>query len=132
MKLGNRMTKQKRIILDLLKNTTSHPTADWVYEQAKKILPEISLGTVYRNLHLLNQLGEISVLNYGSSYCRYDGNPSNHYHFVCESCGRVFDVDLPVQEQLEKEVTAQSGFKILKHRLEFYGYCSSCQARNPN
>ncbi|WP_265332426.1 Fur family transcriptional regulator [Zhaonella formicivorans] len=124
------MTKQKKVILDVLKNTDTHPTADWIYEKARKTLPDISLGTVYRNLHVLKELGEISELNYGSSYSRYDGNPAAHYHFVCEACGKVLDVDLPVQTKLNDEVASQMGLKVTHHRLEFYGLCDECQTKN--
>ena len=129
MKLGTRMTKQKKVILEVVKNTKSHPTADWVYEQARKVLPDISLGTVYRNLHMLSQLGIISELNYSSSHTRYDGNPEPHYHFVCEKCGKILDVDLPVQSQLEELVEQALGLEIKNHRLEFYGECEECKGR---
>ena len=91
-----RMTKQRKQILEVLKNTNTHPTADEIYEEVKKEIPNISLGTVYRNLNVLSEMDEIMILDYGSSYSRFDGNPKNHYHFKCEQCGKVFD--------LEKEV----------------------------
>lgn len=127
MKLGSRMTKQKKVILEVVQNTKTHPTADWIYEQARKTLPDISLGTVYRNLHMLTELGIISELNYGSSHTRYDGNPENHYHFVCEKCGKVIDVEMPVQYHLEEQVARNMGVKVKKHRLEFYGECEECK-----
>lgn len=124
---GKRMTKQKKVILDILRNTDTHPTADWIYAQARKILPDISLGTVYRNLGVLKEAGEIMELSYGSTYSRYDGNPENHYHFVCLECGRITDLDMPVHHELEKEAEASGCGKILYHRLEFYGICPECQ-----
>ncbi|GAV23082.1 Fur family transcriptional regulator [Carboxydothermus pertinax] len=130
MAATTRMTRQKKVIIDILKNTKSHPTADWIYEQARKIIPDISLGTVYRNLRLLTQMGEILELNYGSSYSRFDGNPLPHYHFVCEKCGRVFDVDLPIFSNLNQEVEAQTGFLVKNHRLEFYGTCLDCRQKS--
>ena len=121
-----RMTKQKKVILEVLKSTTSHPTADWVYEQAKKQIPDISLGTVYRNLNLLRDLGEIIELNYGSSQRRFDGKQINHYHFTCEACYRVYDLDLPVHKEIDKLVEKETGHKVQHHRLEFYGICKEC------
>ncbi|GAW93005.1 Fur family transcriptional regulator [Calderihabitans maritimus] len=126
MPKAKRMTKQKQTILEILRSTTCHPTADWIYEQARKKLPDISLGTVYRNLNVLRDEGEIMELNYGSTFSRFDGNPRNHYHFVCESCGQVYDVDYPVQNQLEKVIEEKTGARVQYHRLEFYGICSAC------
>lgn len=123
---AQRMTRQKKVILEILRGTKTHPTADWVYEQARKELPEISLGTVYRNLNVLRESGQIMELNYGSTFSRFDGNPANHYHFVCEQCGSVMDLDLPVLEQLEQEVASRTGLKVSHHRLEFYGLCPQC------
>lgn len=129
MSKKHRMTKQKRIIMEILRGTTSHPTADWVYEQARKQIPDISLGTVYRNLNNLKEMGEIMELCYGSSFSRYDGNPENHYHFHCLECGRVLDLDMPINRDLEKQVEESSGHKVEKHRLEFYGVCCECNKK---
>jgi len=93
-KTSTRMTKQRKAILKILENTDIHPTADWIYEQVKKEIPNISLGTVYRNLNVLSEMGKIMTLDYGSSYSRFDGNPRNHYHFKCEKCEKVFDVEI--------------------------------------
>ncbi len=121
-----RMTKQKRIILEILRNTDCHPSADWVYEQAKKQIPDISLGTVYRNLNVLKDLGEILELNYGSTYSRYDGHATNHYHFVCEHCNKLVNVDMPVYQGLDKMVQDTMNFQVNYHRMEFYGVCDDC------
>ncbi|MDI3280460.1 MAG: transcriptional repressor [Bacillota bacterium] len=125
-----RMTRQRQRILEVLRSTTSHPTADWVYEQVRREIPDISLGTVYRNLKVLKESGEIMELNYGSTFSRYDGNPVNHYHFQCEECGRIYDLDLPVQEELNRAASQSSGFHVTHHRLEFYGTCRACLAGN--
>jgi Fur family ferric uptake transcriptional regulator/Fur family peroxide stress response transcriptional regulator len=122
-----RMTKQKKIILDILQNTKCHPTADWIYQEARKILPEISLGTVYRNLRILKEQGKILELNYGSTFSRYDGNSSNHYHFVCQKCGKVFDVDMDRIDYIENEVNKKLDAVVINHRLEFYGICKDCK-----
>ena len=125
-----RKSKQREAIIKVVKGTTSHPTADWVYEQVRKELPNISLGTVYRNLNLLQREGEILELNFGNTLSRFDGNTRNHYHFRCEGCGRIFDVDEPVHKEMEKGVAQKTGFKVFNHRLEFRGLCKDCQARN--
>jgi Fur family peroxide stress response transcriptional regulator len=124
-----RNTRQRDAILNILRNTDSHPTADWVYEQARKIIPGISKGTVYRNLNLLKEAGEISELNLSGTMSRYEGKPENHYHFRCEQCGRVFDLDQPVNKDLDNEIAAKTGFKVSYHQLEFRGLCHDCQKK---
>lgn len=126
---ARRSTRQRETILRVLRSTKSHPTADWIYDQTRKYIPNISLGTVYRNLNVLREMGEIMELNYGPELSRYDGNPVNHYHFFCQSCGRVFDLELPVQTGLEEMVKRESGHQVHGHRLEFYGICRDCLAQ---
>jgi len=123
-----RKTKQRDLILKTLRSTTCHPTADWIYEKVKKEMPNISLGTVYRNLGMLKELGEIIELDYGSKHSRYDGNPQNHYHFVCVECEKVIDVkSCEVDKQLEKCVAIENDVEVLYHRTEFYGLCEDCK-----
>ncbi len=125
-----RMTKQRKIILDVLKNTKIHPTADWVYDQVREVLPNISLGTVYRNLKVLKEMGEIMELDFGSTYSRFDGNPENHYHFVCNDCERVYDVEMPTNETLVQKANNVTDHDVEEHRLEFYGMCRECRERS--
>ena len=122
-----RRTRQKEAILEVLRSTTSHPTADWVYDEVKKEIPNISLGTVYRNLRVLCQLGEVLELVLCGSLTRFDARSDNHYHFRCVKCGQVFDVDEPVNTEMDKTAARRTGFKIKYHRLEFYGLCLECQ-----
>lgn len=105
----------------------SHPTADWIYGEVRKEIPNISQGTVYRNLRLLCKDGEILELGLCGASTRFDGRLDNHYHFRCEKCGQVFDVDEPVNEDINRRVAQKTGFKILSHRLEFRGLCGDCQ-----
>jgi len=122
-----RKSKQREAILRVLKNTSSHPTVQWLYDQVRSEIPNISLGTVYRNLKLLKQEGQIIELNLEDTLSRFDGNAQNHYHFRCERCSRVFDVDKPVNKSLDKKVAEKTGFKISHHILEFRGLCQDCQ-----
>ena len=78
-----RKSRQREAIIRVLMSTTSHPTAEWVYEEVKKEIPNVSLGTVYRNLKLLKERGEILELEQTGHYRRFDGNSANHYHFRC-------------------------------------------------
>ena len=124
---SKRMTRQRKKILEVVKNTTSHPTADWIYEQVKKEIPSISLGTVYRNLNVLAEMGEILILEYSNNQSRFDGNPETHYHLKCEECSNVYDINLEVKENLNKKANKQTPFQVSGHRLEFYGHCPDCQ-----
>lgn len=129
-KSKTRMTKQRKTILRVLRNTDTHPTADWIYERVKKEIPNISLGTIYRNLNVLVEMGEIMVLDFGSTYSRFDGNPENHYHFRCERCDRVFDIDIPLNRELNMKVNENTPFMAFGHRTEFYGLCPDCQKKD--
>ncbi len=122
-----RKSNQKEAILRAVKGTSSHPTADWVYEQVRREIPNVSLGTIYRNLKSLKKEGEILELNFVGTVSRFDGVTQNHYHFRCEDCGRVFDIDEPVDRCIEERVAQKTGFKVSHHRLEFRGLCDSCQ-----
>lgn len=124
-----RKTKQRGAILRVLRSTDTHPTADWVYQEVRKEMPNVSLGTIYRNLKTLVEMGEVRELNYGSGYTRYDGKAHDHYHFVCDECGRIEDLELECMEGLHRQVSEEVGGVVHSHRLEFYGVCSACLAK---
>ncbi|HSR37059.1 MAG TPA: transcriptional repressor [Desulfurivibrionaceae bacterium] len=124
-----RNTKQRQIILDALMGVTSHPTADDLYQMVRRRLPRISLGTVYRNLETMAELGLIQKLEVGGTQKRFDGNAATHYHVRCQQCGRVDDLDLALKAEVEQEAAAKTHFTILRHRLEFTGLCPDCQKK---
>jgi len=121
-----RKTKQREVILEVLRNTKTHPTADWIYNEVRKKMPHVSLGTIYRNLKTLSEHGEIQELAFGSTQSHFDANAVNHYHFVCEKCGAIEDIDLDLISGLEERVAEKTGNKVFSHRLEFYGICADC------
>lgn len=123
-----RITKQRQVILDELCGVTSHPTADDLYNMVRKRLPKISLGTVYRNLEIMADCGIIQKLDIGGTQKRFDGNATVHYHVRCGQCGRVDDIDLPPDFNLEKVASKLTPFTILRHRLEFTGICPGCRS----
>ncbi|NLY10933.1 MAG: transcriptional repressor [Firmicutes bacterium] len=125
-KVFQRNTKQREVILSVLREADCHPTADWIYQEVRKTMPNVSLGTIYRNLKALTEAGLALELSYGSTYSRFDGNPETHYHFVCEDCGKVVDLEIDVAKELEEKVAKGIGAKVHDHRLEFYGVCSEC------
>ena len=120
-------TSQKEAILRVLRSSNSHPTADWVYAEVRKDIPNVSLGTVYRNLRLLQERGEILELAFNGGSSRFDGTSHNHYHFRCMKCGQVFDIDEKVDRKLDERIARKTGFKISRHQLEFRGLCQECQ-----
>ncbi|MGM0369457.1 MAG: Fur family transcriptional regulator [Bacillota bacterium] len=122
-----RMTKQRKKILEVLQGTDCHPTADWIYEQVKEEIPNISLGTVYRNLNVLEEMGKIMELNYGSDHSRFDGVPENHYHFRCLECNKVLDLDVEIKCNMDQTVQEKINGEVDYHRTEFFGYCNECK-----
>jgi Fur family ferric uptake transcriptional regulator len=120
------MTLQRKTILNILRQTKSHPSADELYELVRKQLPRISLGTVYRNLEVLAKTGLIQKLELGGTIKRFDWNPNKHYHIRCLVCGQVDDAPIAPLNQLEDELYGATVFSIIGHRLEFEGLCPDC------
>ena len=125
-----RMTNQRRVILEELRNVNTHPSADEIYEMVRQRLPRISLGTVYRNLEILSELSEIQKLDTGGPLKRFDGNPHPHYHIRCIQCHQVIDAPLRPLNTIEKPLIGATPYEIVGHRLEFLGICPLC--RDPN
>lgn len=124
-----RITTQRQIILEELGKVKSHPTANEVYDMVRKRLPRIGLGTVYRNLELMADSGIILKLEVGGTQKRFDATVEPHYHVRCSSCGRVDDIDIEVQEQIDQAAAEASNYKVLGHHIEFTGICPSCVAK---
>jgi Fe2+ or Zn2+ uptake regulation protein len=123
----NRQTKQRGAILGLLRGGYCHLTADQVYDEVRKEIPSISKGTVYRNLRVLQEMGLVSELNLNDTVSRFEAKRDGHYHFHCERCGRVFDIDEPINKELDRRIADKTGYKISYHQLEFRGSCHDCQ-----
>lgn len=121
-----RQSKQRSRILELLRSTENHPTADWLYERLKKEFPRLSLGTVYRNLSTLIEQGQVKKIHYGSTYDRFEANVNPHYHLICNSCGKIKDFSMPVYEELNEQARQLTNFNIHHHNLEFFGLCEDC------
>jgi len=119
------MTKQRRIILEELRKLKSHPTADELYGIVRERLPRISLGTVYRNLDVLWENGDVLKLESAGSQKRFDGDVKPHYHVRCLRCGRVGDV-LQVVRDLDVSAVSAPGFTVSHGMVEFYGVCDAC------
>ena len=122
-----RLTAQRQVILEELAKVSSHPTANEVYDMVRRRLPRIGLGTVYRNLELMADVGVILKLEVGGTQKRFDATVVPHYHVRCTACGKVNDIEIAVQEQINEMAEKASNYKILGHHVEFSGICSRCQ-----
>jgi Fur family peroxide stress response transcriptional regulator len=122
-----RNTKQREVIWRAIKNDKSHPTADQIYDKVRKQLPNISLGTVYRNLQKLIAEERVQVLMLGRSQ-RFDPLAEQHQHFICQTCDRVYDVFVATQKELKPRQLPHEGFKVTSHHLAFYGTCKYCSS----
>ena len=127
-----RMTRQRKVILEELRKINTHPSADEIYEIVRRRLPRISLGTVYRNLEVLSELGEIQKLELSGSLKRFDWHTTKHYHISCVHCNRVDDAPIAPVNQLENELYKATVFEIIGHNLEFIGLCPECSRKNQN
>ncbi|MCH8021774.1 transcriptional repressor [candidate division KSB1 bacterium] len=123
-----RKSKQRQRTLEILQSTEIHPTATGVYDRLKKERPTLSLGNVYRNLNILVEQGSILELKFGSTFGRYCANIKPHYHFICEDCGAIKDLDLPPSHKLNRKAQKMTNYKITNHRLEFFGLCDKCRS----
>ena len=122
-----RQTKQRTRILELLRLTGIHPTADWLYEHLKSEFPHLSLGTVYRNLSILVEQGLVKKIHFGSTFDRFEANTQPHYHLICESCGKILDFEMPIYDDLNSQAKQLTNFTIHHHKLEFFGICEACK-----
>ena len=122
-----RMTRQRQVILTELRKVTSHPTADAVYEMVRRKMPNISLGTVYRNLEVLTRIGQIAKLEVGGCQKRFDGNPRPHDHVRCVHCGKVDDMPVSLAVDPIAQAQADCEYRLLGYHLEFTGICPKCQ-----
>lgn len=119
-------SRQRESIKTCLMGRKDHPTADALYTSIREEFPNISLGTVYRNLNLLVELGEIQKFSCGDGTDHFDFDTSPHYHFVCRHCGKITDIPVVASENLEKSAGEYVDGKIENHTIFFYGTCKSC------
>ncbi len=119
-------SRQRESIKEFLATRTDHPTADTVYTNLREVFPNISLGTVYRNLSLLSDMGEIMKITTGDGADRFDGNTMPHNHFVCKSCHRVIDLDMENIDSIMEVAGENFAGKIEHYVTLFYGVCEDC------
>ncbi|OJU14375.1 MAG: hypothetical protein BGN88_11705 [Clostridiales bacterium 43-6] len=125
-----RYSKQRELILQTVKYSKSHPTADDVYHLLKAQNPDLSLGTVYRNLNHLASQGEIYRIEVMGDSDHYDGNMEMHFHMSCKACKRVMDIPHDVAPDLKEKAELKTGYQIDSYDIAFSGICDKCQKLN--
>ena len=123
--------RKRDAILNCVRSTEAHPSAEWVFEHVKEQVPDISLATVYRNLALFKEQGLIVSLGTVNGVERFDGNTEPHVHFICTQCGGVQDLpEISVPEELNSAVAQSSGGRVDNCQLSFTGICGECRKLN--
>ncbi len=120
-------SKQRELVFQTVLQNPIHPTADAVYEQVRRENPKISLGTVYRNLNFLSEMGMLRKISMPVGSDRFDGRLDEHYHMACTCCGRGFDVECGALEELDHQLLETQGFQVQKRHLLLTGLCKDCQ-----
>jgi Fur family ferric uptake transcriptional regulator len=121
------MTRQRAVILEELRKVDTHPSAEEIYSLVRRRLPRISLGTIYRNLEILSESGQIRRIGSGSQMKRFDGRADNHYHVRCIRCDQLVDAFFHPGMDLDERARSVTDFTVLGHRLEFIGVCPRCR-----
>lgn len=123
-------SRQRELIIKILRENVVHATADFVYELIRKELSTISLATVYRNLNQLAEAGEICKITGLDGVVHFDHNTHKHYHFICIKCNKVYDVPYEVIPELEDKILEKTGLQVIKNDIAFKGICHQCQKHN--
>ena len=132
MERTSRYGKKRAAILSAIQSTDCHPSAEWVYQTLKPEHPDLSLGTVYRNLIFLRERGDIRSLGVIGGQERFDCHTHPHCHFVCEDCGAILDLpSISTAAGLDKQVSAEYGLEVQHHDLTFFGHCRECGKKQP-
>jgi Fur family peroxide stress response transcriptional regulator len=114
-------------VMEKLQSTKTHPSALWIYDELRKEIPDLSLGTVYRNLSIFKDEGRVISVGVVGGQERYDANTKEHTHFICLGCGDVIDVDADADPAIKKDIESRYGFDVQMQQLTFYGRCIKCR-----
>ena len=126
----HRNSKKRNAILECLRQTDSHPNAEWIYSRLKPVFPDLSMATVYRNLRMLQEEGVIDTLGAVCGQERFDGDTAPHSHAVCRICGKVLDLPLaPLPEEWLQSAIDRTGFSLSACAVQLTGVCKECSAK---
>ena len=127
---GYRITPQRLAILKILAKSQGHPGAEEIHALVKTNFPTTTIATVYKTLAVLKLTGEVLELEFSGDYNRYDGiRPGPHPHLMCIKCKRIVDPDFTSLTEMTEKLASQTGYKLVGHRLDFYGICPECQQK---
>ncbi len=121
-----RFTRQRQAVLEVVQHSSQHPDAAHIYDAVRRIVPSISLGTVYRSLEALVDEGHLLQIQQPGMPTRYDARLESHAHFVCDTCGQVFDVLIALPDLTPLAAKALQGFEVSSSKIEFHGKCKHC------
>lgn len=128
--VGRRLTSQRCLILDVLKESEEHLDAEAIHDRAKERSIDLSLATVYRTLALLKEMGLVEEHHLGEGHSHYEAvQEEPHYHFTCRRCGRVIEFDAPLVAKIERELCEREGVEVTNAHLHLTGYCEDCQEK---
>ena len=132
---GYKLTAQRKAILDIiLKNGCDHLKCEDIYTLVHSKIPSIGIATVYRTLPLLEKMGYLNRVLFDDGFVRYelckDDENHSHHHVICTKCGSLFEIEVDMLEELEKQILATTGFHVTNHSVKFYGLCSKCYSSN--
>lgn len=131
--IGERVTWQRRLLLDLISQAGGHLDADELFRRAKEREPRISLSTVYRNLRLFKKLGLVDERHLSENHHHYEiKSPSEHYHLVCLGCGRVIEFESPLLQRIKSQIRRENQFEVTGAEIRLQGYCSRCRGKGGN
>lgn len=123
---GEKLTPQRQTVLQVIREREDHPTANDIFQAARRLLPSISYATVYNSLRYLKKAGLVREINFGDSASRYDRETDRHDHAICTSCGRLVDFDFPEAANLMRVAARKSRFKPESVHLTLRGLCPEC------
>ena len=126
MKTSRRKSAQREVIYKAIKSSSAHPTAAELYAGLKKHIPSLSLGNLYRNIKILIEEGRIKASEFRDGFEHYDAVTAPHYHFVCDCCGKISDLDIPVQEHVLEYAKKKTGIKLTGYTIQYFGICGKC------
>ena len=130
MEKARKHSKKRDAILACIRQTKCHPTADWIYQQLKPEIPDLSLGTVYRNIAMFREEGTIQSIGVVNGLEHFDGTTEPHTHFICTGCGRVLDLEgITLPQEAVEQAGHCSGGIISSFQLQFTGLCADCKTK---
>jgi Fur family peroxide stress response transcriptional regulator len=122
-----KLTPQRLAIVKILSSSDGHPSVEMIFDRLRDDFPSMSLATVYRNVLLIKSLGEALELGFSDGSNRYDGNkPYPHPHVICLKCRKIIDPSLDTLNDLSEVISKETGFRIISHRVDFFGICQDC------